>query len=109
STPAVVPESTTTSERFYAMAAYRVRPWFTPGAYYSVMFPNVEHHRDRQNQQHDVALTTRFDVNDHWLWKVEGHYMHGTAGLSSSLNDNQPLSELTRNWGVFLVKTTAYF
>jgi hypothetical protein len=107
--PALFPVNKLTTEKFYAMASYRVRPWFTPGAYYSVNFPNVERHRDRENQQHDVALTTRFDVNEHWLWKLEGHLMHGTAGLSSALNDNKPLSELTRNWGVFLVKTTAYF
>jgi hypothetical protein len=109
SAPGLFPETQVTTEKFYAMASYRLRPWLTPGAYYSVNFPNVERHRDRQNQQHDVALTTRFDVNEHWLWKLEGHFMHGTAGLSSALNDNRPLRELTRNWGVFLVKTTAYF
>ena len=35
--------------------------------------------------------------------------MHGTADLSPALNDNRPLSSLTEDWGVFLVKTTAYF
>jgi hypothetical protein len=109
SVPALVPENDVTTEKFYAMASYRLRPWFAPGAYYSVNFPNVERHRDRENQQHDVAVTARFDVNDHWLWKLEGHFMHGTAGLNSALNDGRPLRELTKNWGLFLVKTTAYF
>jgi hypothetical protein len=35
--------------------------------------------------------------------------MHGTAGLSPELNGNHPLSTLVEDWGVFLVKTTAYF
>lgn len=115
-----VPE--TASERFYLMAAYHVTSWFTPGVYYSVLFADVD---DRKGQypgpvagtppagraayQHDLALTTRYDLNSYWLLKLEGHYMHGTAGLSSALNDNRPLSTLTEDWGVFLVKTTAYF
>ena len=35
--------------------------------------------------------------------------MHGTAGLSSSLNGNLPLSTLTPDWALFTVKTTAFF
>jgi hypothetical protein len=59
--------------------------------------------------QHDVALTVRFDLSRFWLIKLETHYMHGTAGLSSSLNDNRPLSALTADWALFAVKTTAFF
>ncbi|HYQ46783.1 MAG TPA: hypothetical protein VER11_32660 [Polyangiaceae bacterium] len=117
-----VPE--TVSDRFYVMSAYHVTPWFTPGLYYSVMFPNVDDRKGknppygtppgtaplgRGAYQHDLALTLRYDLNSYWLLKLEGHYMHGTAGLSSALNDNRPLSSLTEDWGVFLVKTTAYF
>jgi hypothetical protein len=114
----------TSSERFYVMAAYHVRSWFTPGLYYSVLFSDAA---DRKGTapaagappgsaplghaayQHDLALTLRYDLNAYWLLKLEGHYMHGTAGLNSALNDNQPLSTLTRDWGVLVVKTTAYF
>jgi hypothetical protein len=115
---------TTTSERFYVMAAYHVTPWFTPGLYYSVLFSNVDDrggHKatpgapagspplGRGAYQHDVAATLRFDLNAYWLLKLEGHAMHGTAGLDSTLNGNLPLSSLTKDWGVLLVKTTAYF
>jgi hypothetical protein len=117
-----VPE--TLNERFYLMASYHVASWFTPGLYYSVLHTNID---DRKGQdppvgaapgspplgrgayQHDLALTARYDLNPYWLLKLEGHYMHGTAGLRSELNGNQPLSSLTEDWGVFLVKTTAYF
>lgn len=98
-----------TSEHGYVMAAYRFGPHFQPGLYYSLMFPNVDNRSGPAGSQHDVAATLRFDVNSYWLFKVEGHYMDGTAGLSSALNDNVPLPNLERRWGVFLVKTTAHF
>jgi hypothetical protein len=97
------------SERGYAMVTYRAAPWLQPGVYYSLLFPNIDDRSGRENMQHDVATTVRFDLNSNWLVKLEGHYMSGTAGLTSSLNNDTPLNALVRNWGVFLVKTTAYF
>jgi hypothetical protein len=99
----------TTSERGYVMATYRAAKWFQPGAYYAIEFPNIETRTGRQNYQHDVAATLRFDVNRHWLIKLEGHFMSGTAELDSSLNNNVPLTALDQSWEVFLAKTTAYF
>jgi hypothetical protein len=107
--PEIVPPTETTNQRFYVMGSYRVAPWFAPGAYYSVLYPNMEQRSGREAQWHDIALTLRFDMTDHWLFKLEGHYMDGTAGLRSALNDNVPLTDLSRTWGVFLAKTTAYF
>jgi hypothetical protein len=106
--PTLLPEDTT-NERYYVMGSYRVTPWFTPGAYYSGYYANVDERHGRAAYQHDVAGTLRFDVNQYWLVKLEGHWMHGTAALDSSLNDDKPLSELALNWGAFLLKTTAYF
>ena len=100
----------------YLLASFQVTPWFTPGVYYSAHFPNFKAERPagtdqspRSSYQHDVALTLRYDITPNWLVKLEGHYMHGTAGLKSALNGNRPLDSLSENWGVFLVKTTAYF
>jgi hypothetical protein len=108
--PAVFPGTPLiTSERGYVMGSYRVNTWFQPGVYYSVLFPNVTDREGRASMQHDIAATARFDINDFWLVKLEGHYMMGTAGLSSSLNGNVPLGALDRHWGVFFVKTSAYF
>jgi hypothetical protein len=103
------PDSSTVSERMYAMASYRVNTWFQPGAYYSLLFPDTSDRTGRANVQHDVAATLRYDINAHWLVKLEGHYMVGTAGLTSSQNANLPLGNLAEDWGVFLAKTTAYF
>jgi hypothetical protein len=102
---------TVTSERAYALAAYRAAPWFQTGAYYSVLFPDVTMRSGRQNVQNDIALMMRFDINNFWLVKLEAHAMLGTAGLQpyESLNNNASLSALAGTWGVLLAKTTAYF
>ena len=112
------------SERWYVMGSYRVTSWFTPGAYYSLLFTDVDDRRGRKPPlgsapdapplgraayQHDVALTLRYDLNQYWILKAEGHFMHGTAGLTSALNGNAPLSSLTKDWAALLLKTTAYF
>lgn len=96
------------------MASYQVASWFTPGLYYSAAFTDIKAKRaagtdGRGSFQHDVAATFRYDVTPNWLVKLEGHYMLGTAGLQSQLNDGKPLAELDQDWGVFLAKTTAYF
>lgn len=105
------------AEAYYAMASYRVTSWFTPGVYYSVNKKlGLPNRRDRHT--HDLAVFVRYDLNDHWLLKLEGHYINGTSNLDGKLNglttssgqgDDRRLHELTRIWGAFLVKTTAYF
>ena len=73
------------------MVTYHVTPWFTPGAYYSVYYPNTDRRHGRENRQRDLALTFRFDLNQHWLLKLEGHWLNGTAALDKSLNDGTEL------------------
>jgi hypothetical protein len=115
SIPVPLPESDQDDARFYGMAAYRFTGWFEAGTYYAALFLDVddrdgngggftERHRAYRK---DLALSTRFDVNDFWLWKLEAHYMHGTAEvLDSDLADPD---NLARRWGLFLVKTTVSF
>jgi hypothetical protein len=111
SNAAIVPATADiTNERAYALLSYRAAKWFQPGVYYSVTIPDATvPNLSGANIQHDIATTLRFDINEHWLVKLEGHYMLGSAGLSSALNDNVPLGSLRQNWGVFMAKTTAYF
>jgi hypothetical protein len=110
SDPSLFPNTPwSTSERAYAMATYRVRRWFQPGVYYSLLFPDVSKRSGPGVVQHDFSGTLRFDVNDHWLVKVEGHYMHGVAAVSPALNDNLRGSALAQDWVVLFLKTTAYF
>ena len=97
------------NERYYAMASYRVTPWFTPSVYYSVYFPDVTQRSLRSNYQRDAALSLRYDLNTHWLLKIEGHYMNGTAALDPTLNDGHNVQTLDKDWAMLLVKSTAYF
>jgi hypothetical protein len=103
----------TVSARSYVSGTYHVSRWLWPGAYYSVLFPDeatATFMGESKNMQHDFAATLRFDINARWLVKLEGHYMHGTAGVDGTLNGNpMSLDALTRDWAVFLAKTTAYF
>jgi hypothetical protein len=105
----VVPDGTYESERLYGSIAYRFVDWFQASFYYSLLFPDISDRTGRAQRLHDFALTVRFDLNDYWLVKLEGHYMNGTAGLSSALNDGRSLDALPEHWALFLVKTTAYF
>ncbi len=105
----IQPPISITSEGGYAMVAYRAATWFEPGAYYSVLFPDVHDRTGHANYQHDIAVMLRFDINSHWLFKLEGHYMIGTAGLSNPLHVGPLPTNADPYWGAFLAKTTAYF
>ena len=93
----------------YGSASYRVLPWLSPGAYFSVQLPEACGRTGSETRQYDAAATLRFDLTEHWLFKVEGHFMSGTAQLDRTLNGNTPTSDLTSEWGLLLLKTTAYF
>jgi hypothetical protein len=105
------------SERAYALLAYRVNRWLEPAIYYSRYVRVVDESlrpvgaRESGSFQDDVSGTLRFDINAFWLVKVEGHYMHGTGVLDPALNGGGAVTRdsLVRNWGAFFVKTTAYF
>jgi hypothetical protein len=98
-----------TSEQMYALAGYHLTSWLETTMYYSLLFPDIADRTGEANHQYDGALCLRFDVTPHWLIKLEGHFMRGTAALSSTLNDNLPLDQLTDQWGLFVAKTTVYF
>jgi len=110
SDPTVVPETSTRNDRAYALVAYHARPWLQPSAYYSVYYPDF-HKREHgpSVKQHDTAAAMRFDLNRYWILKLEGHYMRGTAALSTSLNPGRTLDHLPDHWLLFVAKTTVYF
>jgi hypothetical protein len=109
SAPLLFPEAEKLDERLYVLVAYRFNEWFVPSLYYSLYFPDTSDRTGRNKRQQDFALTTRFDLTQNWLLKLELHYLNGTAALSSGLNDNRAQRNLTRDWVMFLAKTTAYF
>jgi hypothetical protein len=85
--PALFP-ARTENERYYVMASRRVNSLFTPGIYYSAYYVDVSDRSGHEKYQHDFAFTTRYDLNAHWLLKLEWHLMRGTAALDNrALND----------------------
>jgi hypothetical protein len=107
---AVFPNRTVVSDAGYGLVAYRVRRWLQPGAYYSLAYynRNLGAEQDDRNVQHDLAATVRFDINNFWIVKLEGHFMHGTELINGG-DIMTPVLTNPVNWGVFLVKTTGYF
>jgi hypothetical protein len=100
------PINSTQTEAWYANAAYRFNRWLEVGAYYTEYYADTEQTDNSLQFQKDAALSFRFDIKDWWLFKVEGHYIHGT-GL---LNDN--VSNPVQNdngWFMLAVKTTVSF
>jgi hypothetical protein len=113
SLPAAIPTLHEDAERFYGMVTYRFSSLFELGAYYSHLYldPHDRNGHDAQRFpirsnafQRDLALSLRFDVNDYWLWKLEGHFIDGTADLDPNINPSPK-----RRWGLFLVRTTVTF
>jgi hypothetical protein len=112
SLPDLIPTFEEDSERFYGLATYRLSPRFEVGGYYSVHHLDADDRRGHDPKyaenfnayQRDAAATLRFDVNDNWLWKLEGHFIDGTADLPILRNPNPD-----RYWGLFLLRTTVTF
>ena len=124
----IVPHSALNQEAFYVQAAYRFSDWMELASYVSIQFDpdcrdgmtNCEDVYsqdilDNPNQleprykawMKDYAVALRFDVNDYWLVKIEGHFIDGTARVYERLNTGNP--NLTRYWTLFGAKTTLTF
>jgi hypothetical protein len=103
---------------FYGRAGYRFSKLFELGAYYSVLY------RDRNDRdgtktpynptfdafQKDACLSLRFDLNDHWIFKLEGHLLNGTGLINKQDNLNELGElELKKNWTLFAFKMTFNF
>jgi hypothetical protein len=112
SLPDVIPATDLEGDGFYGMATYRIARYLEVGAYYSVNYADVNDRRGHSEKfgkpyqafQRDLAGTVRVDINDYWLWKLEGHFMDGTSELQATSNPDP-----VRYWGLFLLRTTVTF
>jgi len=98
---------------YYGSLAYTFTDWLEIETYYSVYYPNKD---DKDGNRFiesgepkarawskDWALSLRFDINDYFLVKLEGHYIDGLAQETSSEVDSEDSAFL------FAVKTTFSF
>jgi len=114
--PFPVDTGTTEKEGWYVSASYRVNDWFEVGSYYSVLYPDATDHdgddlpvfaNDDEAWSKDIALSTRFDINEYWTFKMEGHRIDGKGNVYLADNDNYFNSE-GKFW-VFVAKMTFGF
>jgi hypothetical protein len=101
-------------EGYYISASYRVNEWLELGSYYSMYYADASDHDgddvvgapDHKAWTEDIALATRFDINEYWIFKIEGHRMNGTAVVVGSDNDN---SFPDQRWWLLAAKITFSF
>lgn len=100
------------TDAWYVGASYRVNNWLELGTYYTEYYADTA---DRQGHalsvssdayQKDLALSSRFDITDWWLFKLEGHWIRGTALLQDGAHNPSRNGD---SWWMFAAKTTFSF
>lgn len=104
---------------WYVLSDYRFSRLFSLCVYYSDLSP-LEGNQDREAfealdypdyyaWQRDLTVSTRFDLTDFWLFKLEYHFLDGLAGSHPGFLPEESADPVERNWGMFAAKTTFHF
>ena len=111
----VGPVSLSKPETYYLSATYRFTDFFELGSYYMAYYADKDNHHQAKPGypeynawQKDLALTTRFDINNYIVLKCEGHYLNGT----NTLNDVVPAAQVKQgreDWFMFAIETDLRF
>jgi hypothetical protein len=102
------------TENWYVMAAYQVTDKLAGSVYYHEYYPSVDDKDGEKNEDaggldyemwhKEWCASLRYDINDYWLFKVEGHSIDG-MGRGDPDKDGTP----HQHWSLFAVKTTFTF
>ncbi len=86
---AIVPDTSLDVVGWYGSASYRFTELFELGLYYSEFYPDADDKRGttlvslgypkEAGHSRDWCLSTRFDINEYWVIKAEGHMIDGLA------------------------------
>ncbi len=106
-------------EGFYGSISYQVLDWLALGTYYSIFYVNSNYKDGSQFEdlpraagwQKDSCLSVRFDINDNWLLKLEGHYIDGLSVLYFLDQEKNPDGsyDVDEKWYLFALKVTFNF
>jgi hypothetical protein len=99
------------SDAWYISATRRLGSRFEAGAYWSFMknlHPAAGTPRERR-ENNDWALSLRFDLNEHVLFKLEGHYVDGSMGLFNTIRVPNPAATRKDTFTYWAAKTTFSF
>ncbi|HYD84503.1 MAG TPA: hypothetical protein VEA63_10630 [Opitutus sp.] len=59
--------------------------------------------------QHDFAVSAKFDITDHLIAKLEGHYLDGAGKLFDTATKPQPFARRDDSWFMLAAKVTYSF
>ncbi|ACB73907.1 porin [Opitutus terrae] len=93
---------------WYVSAACRVHPKVELGTYYGSL-KNSAPNPGRSPDQRDLAVSARYDLNDHVLFKLEVHYVDGTYQTFDTPRIPNPPATLSDDNVIVAVKTTFMF
>lgn len=107
------------SKGWYVLAGYQVSRLLALSSYYSdAQSPGGDEDLeditrlglpDYYGWQRSLVVSSRFDLTDFWLFKLEYHFIDGVA-LTEPLPVEESLADPeARHWGMFTVKTTFHF
>jgi hypothetical protein len=100
-----------TVDAYYFAASRRLNDWCEVGAYYNYYEEHsvTQGYTDLTRDQHDYAVTVRFDVTTHLALKFEVHYNEGSAKIWDLVDQRQPDAQRDRDWTLFATKATFSF
>jgi hypothetical protein len=78
---------TVDARSWYPMASYRVLPKLQVGTYYSHNIDKASDPSQPYSYSKDWVVSGRYDFNQYFYGKLEGHFLHGT-GLGYYTSDN---------------------
>jgi hypothetical protein len=107
------------SRGWYVLAGYRFSRLLSLAGYYAdaehlggnVEIRNIELNGlpDYYGWQRDLTISSRFDLNDFWLFKLEYHFIDGVALTQPRSLEEDLADPMKRHWGMFAAKTTFHF
>jgi len=98
----------TESVTWYLSAARRINERFEVGAYYSY-FSAETAPAGEPDSQGDIAMSLRFDINEHVLVKLEGHYIDGQAHVFDTPSAPNPNRAADESFTLLAAKMTLSF
>lgn len=103
------------SEYYYLSVARRVHARVELGTYLShsrdttVLIPAAAGLLLPTLSQTDYAVSAKFDVTDHLIFKLEGHYFDGSGKLFDTPTHPQPIAKRDNSWTMVAAKMTLSF
>ena len=104
---------------WYVQSDYRFSRLYSLCVYYADYSP-FESHEDQMTLellelpdyyawQRALTVSSRFDLTDFWLFKLEYHFTDGVAGAERRSLVEDQTNPKKQHWGIFVAKTTFHF